>query len=223
MIHIFDVDNTIIRRTSTWYFLAEALSKGIIRFSQIKNLPFDWIRYKLGSPNMDFIEDAVKPISGIEEKTLEQIAASSFEYRMKPNIYVDAVNLISEAQKRGERVIFATSSFHTIIKPLEFFFGIEGSIASMLEFRGGKTTGKINGNSFFGLKKKTETEAWLAKNDFSPNEVCFYSDSYTDLPLLEYCNKPVAVNPDRILAKEAKKRGWEILRFTKTIGKNSLN
>jgi hypothetical protein len=69
-------------------------------------------------------------------------------------------------------------------------------------------------------KKKTAVEAWLEKNGFRPNEACFYSDSYTDLSLMEFCGKPVAVNPDRILAREAKKHGWEILRFTKTLGKH---
>jgi len=221
MVHIFDVDNTTIKKTSTWYFLREALSKGIIRFSQINNLPFEWIMYKIGHPNMDFIEDAVKTFAGIEKDILEQTAQSSFERLMKSNIYTEAAKLISAAQNRGERVIFATSSFNTIIQPLERFFGIEGSIASMLEFHDGRTTGKISGKSFFGLRKKTEVETWLGKNNISPNEVCFYSDSYTDLPLLEFCGKPVAVNPDRILAREAKNRRWEILHFKKTIGKNS--
>jgi FMN phosphatase YigB (HAD superfamily) len=55
MVHIFDIDNTTIRKTSAWYFLREALGKNIIRFSQIKQLPIDWVKYKLGSPNMAFI------------------------------------------------------------------------------------------------------------------------------------------------------------------------
>jgi len=218
VIHIFDVDNTIIKKTSTWYFLLEALSKGIIRLSQIRYLPLDWIKYKLGYLDVDFIEDAVKPFAGIKKKVLEQIAQDCFERRIKPNIYTDAAKLIREALNRQEKVIFATSSLRTIIEPLERFFGIEGSIASMLEFRDEITTGKILGVSFFGLKKKTQVEAWLDKNGLSPKELCFYSDSYTDFPLLEFSGLPIAVNPDRVLRKEAKKRGWKILWFRKTQG-----
>jgi len=221
VIHIFDVDNTIIKKTSTWYFLLEALDKKIIRLSQIRYLPLDWIKYKCGSLNVDFIEDAVKPFAGIEREVLEQIARSCFERRIKPNIYTGAAELIREAQTRGEKVIFATSSLQTIIQPLEDFFGIEGSIASMLEFRGGRTSGKIIGQSFFGLNKKTRVEAWLGDNKLNPMEVCFYSDSYSDLPLLEYSGVPVTVNPDRVLKREAKRRGWKILRFTETTGKSS--
>jgi phosphoserine phosphatase len=51
-----------------------------------------------------------------------------------------------------------------------------------------------------------------------PEDISFYSDSYTDLPLLEFSGSPVAVNPDRFLTYEAKKRGWKILRFRETLG-----
>ncbi len=44
-----------------------------------------------------------------------------------------------------------------------------------------------------------------------------YSDSATDLPMLEAVGRPVAVNPDRALAKVARERGWEMRNFTKPI------
>ena len=40
-----------------------------------------------------------------------------------------------------------------------------------------------------------------------------YSDSYTDAPMLEAVGHPVAVNPDRVLLKLAKERGWEVRNF----------
>ena len=219
MIHIFDVDHTVINKSSTRHFLREALKDGVIRFSMIRRLPVDWIRYKLGRPDMDFIEKAVENLAGIEKSDLERIAAGCFERRMKSDIYNGALELIGEALKRNERVIFATSSFDFSIRPLERFFGIEGSLASEMEFSNGRTTGRLAGSSLFGIKKKIAVEAWLKRNGLSPDEACFYSDSYTDIPLLEYCGRQKAVNPDHVLAREAKKRGWEILRFNNVIGK----
>ena len=219
MVYIFDVDDTIIKRSSAWHFLLEALNDGLIRYPQISGLPVEWLKYKLGRPDTDFIEKAVKPLEGIEKSALERVSEACFERRIKPNIYTDAVRLVREAGEKG-RLIFATSSLHVLIRPLERFFGLEGSLAGELEFRDGKTTGRLVGGSFFGLKKKTAVEKWLERNGLRPGEVCFYSDSYADIPLLEFCGRPVAVNPDRILAKEAKKRGWEIIRFSKVL-KNS--
>ena len=221
MIHIFDVDYTILKRPSAWYFLCEALNDGIISLSQVRYLPIAWIRYKIGHPNMDFIEDVVKHLAGLEKSVLEQTAEICFERRMKPNIYTGAANLIRGAIGRGEKVIFASSSLYTLIQPLEHFFGIEGSIASALEFHDGKTSGRLAEDSLFGPRKKDAVEIWCAENRVHLNDVCFYSDSYTDLPLMQFCGKPVAVNPDQTLAKAAHKYKWDILRFSQTLGERA--
>jgi len=217
-VNIFDVDYTVVRRTSTEYFTQIALKEKVFHLSQVSHLLIDWIKYKLALPDNDFIENTVKKMAGIERSALEKIADECFEKRIKQNIFTGAKTLIEEALKNGERVIFATSSFDFIIKPLEQFFGIEGSIASQLEYSNGKTTGKLVGYSSFGPKKKTAAVAWMEKNSINPANVSFYTDSYTDIPLLEYCGNPVAVNPDGILARKAKKCGWKILRFKEVLG-----
>jgi len=218
-VHIFDVDLTIVRKTTAEHFIKTALCKRAIRFSQVKRLPFDWIKYKIGSPDVDFIENTVKNFAGIKRETLEQIAGVCFEKKIKPNIYKGASDLIWEALKKGEKVIFATSSLDFIIKPVEKFFGIEGSLASGMEYVNDITTGKLTGCSFFGHKKKDVTLNWMEKNAIDPKNISFYSDSFTDIPLLEYCGNPVAVNPDRTLKEKAVKNGWKILYFKKVLGK----
>jgi len=217
-VHIFDVDHTVVRKTTAEYFVQMALKEKIIRFSQISHLIIDWIKYKLAFPNNDFIENTVKRLAGIQKDDLDRVAAECFEKRIKKNIYTGAKNIIEELIQKGEKVIFATSSFDFIIRPLEKYFGIEGSLASQLEYSHGKMTGKLVGYSFFGPKKKTAAIAWMESNGINPQNVSFYSDSYTDLPLLEHCGTPVAVNPDGILARKARKRGWKILRFTEVLG-----
>ena len=218
MLNIFDVDYTIIKKTSAWYFIREALAEKTIGISQIKKLPLEWLRYKMGILNIDFIEEAVKHLGGLDKKTVEAVAQACFVRRMKSGIYEKAAQLISQMQKRGEQVILATSSFQTIIQPLQRFLGIGESISSELEFANGKTTGRISGASVFGANKKTAVESWLSARHIQPHDACFYSDSYTDIPLMEYCGSAVAVNPDRFLEREAKKRGWQIMRFHRTLG-----
>jgi len=212
-VHIFDVDHTVVRKTSTEYFAQMALKEKVIHLSQISHLLIDWIKYKLALPDNDFIEKTAKKLAGIQKSDLDRVSAACFEKRIKPNIFLGAKNIIEDLLKKGEKVIFATSSFDFIIKPLEQYFGIEGSLACQFEYSQGKTTGNLVGYSFFGPKKKTAAQAWLEKNAIDPQNASFYSDSYTDLPLLEYCGTPVAVNPDRILKRRAKKQGWKILYF----------
>jgi len=216
--HIFDVDLTIVRKTSAGYFLTMALQEKIIRFSQVSHLIIDWVKYKLAFPDIDFIENTVKKLSGIKKSQLERISETCFEKRIKPNIYSQAAQLIRQAAEKNEKVVFATSSFDFIIKPLERFFGIDGSISCQMEYLDGVTTGRLVGYSSFGARKKSAAQIWMEKNNINPQDVSFYSDSYTDIPLLEYCGNPVAVNPDFILLRKAKKSGWKILRFNEVLG-----
>jgi HAD superfamily hydrolase (TIGR01490 family) len=218
VIHIFDIDYTLVRKSTSFYFLLEALREKKINFAQVRQLPMEWLRYKMGLPNLDFIDEAVKHLAGIDKTVLEDLAETCFTRRLKPNIFTGAAKLIAEIHNRGEQAFFATSSLHTLIKPLENYFGVSESIASVLEFSDGKTTGRLSGGSLFGKNKKTAVASWLEKRGLSPSNVYFYSDSYTDLPLLEFCGHPAAVNPDRFLGREAKKRGWEVLKFRETLG-----
>lgn len=218
MLNIFDVDRTVIKKTSAWYFIREALAEKAVSISQVRRLPLEWLRYKMGVLSNDFIEEAVKHIAGLERKTAEVLAESCFKKRMKAGIYEKAERLIRDMRQRGETVIFATSSLSIIIHPLQHFLDINETLASALEFSQGKATGRIDGFSLYGEKKKTAVQQWLAEHQINPRDARFYSDSWTDIPLMEYCGEAVAVNPDHVLEREAKKRGWKIQRFHKTLG-----
>ncbi|MCL2185061.1 MAG: HAD-IB family hydrolase [Treponema sp.] len=218
-VHIFDVDQTVIRKTSAQYFIFSAIKEKIIRLSQISRLPSDWVKYKLARPDLDFIDNTIKKLAGIKKSDLERVSEICFTKKIKQNIYTGAAQMIRSALDKGEKVIFATSSFNFIIKPLEDFFGIQGSLATKMEFKDGITTGKIDGYSFFGPKKKIAVLEWIALSGINLKDVSFYSDSYTDIPLLEVCSTPVAVNPDKILKKNAIENGWQIVKFKEVLGK----
>jgi phosphoserine phosphatase len=66
----------------------------------------------------------------------------------------------------------------------------------------------------FGAGKVVAAEAWAARHGVDLADTTFYTDSYTDLPMLERVGRPVAVNPDPRLARTARRRGWPILRWS---------
>jgi HAD superfamily hydrolase (TIGR01490 family) len=217
-VHFFDVDHTLLRGSTSRYFLAEALKGGILSFRQLRQLPLEWLRYKAGRIRGDFIETAFKRLAGIDRRALEDLARLCFERRVKARLYREGLGLIAALRRRGETVWFASSSPRTLLEPLEEFFAVEGSIASVPEFAGGKTTGRLSGRAPFGPEKLAAVKGWLEERSIDPGALHFYSDSYTDLPLLEFSGHPAAVNPDRILRREARRRGWRILRWRETLG-----
>ena len=85
-------------------------------------------------------------------------------------------------------------------------------IATEPECRDGRFTGRGRGHALLPRRQGAPLEEWLGGqgrrlNDFA--ETSFYSDSHNDLPLLERVTRPVAVDPDEALAREAARRGWE--------------
>jgi hypothetical protein len=69
----------------------------------------------------------------------------------------------------------------------------------------------------YGDSKATAMRELAARTGIDLGSSSAYSDSATDLPMLEAVGRPVAVNPDRALAKVARERGWEVRNFTKPI------
>jgi HAD superfamily hydrolase (TIGR01490 family) len=147
------------------------------------------------------------------------LADYCFDHFVKPDLYTGAVELIAGLKESGARIILATSSFRIIVQPIQDYLDAETSIASELEFIDGKTSGRLAGKSIFGSNKLEAVKVWLCEHNIDAAAVRFYSDSYTDLPLLNYCGYPIAVNPDPILRRVALKNGWKITRFKETLGK----
>ncbi|MDR0730115.1 MAG: HAD-IB family hydrolase [Treponema sp.] len=217
-IHFFDVDYTLLRSSTSWYVLLEALKRRVVKFRQLRQLPLEWLRYKTGRIHQDFIEIAVKRLAGLDRRVLEELAQVCFETRLKTNLYREGLCLIGEIRRRGEPVYLASSSIKTLLEPLERFLAVDGSLASVLEFSGGTSTGRLSGKALFGPNKLEAVRDWLEQRAVKPEDLFFYSDSYTDLPLLEFSGHPVAVNPDRFLRREARRRRWQILRWRETLG-----
>jgi HAD superfamily hydrolase (TIGR01490 family) len=132
--------------------------------------------------------------------------------RILPMVTAAARALVRSHLERGElcAIITATNSFVTA--PIAREFGVPHLIATEPECRGGHFTGRVAGTPCFREGKVRRLEEWLSGQGRRLGEFAessFYSDSHNDLPLLERVSRPVAVDPDDELAREAARRGWE--------------
>lgn len=133
--------------------------------------------------------------------------------RMLPSIEPRATRWIAEEQASNDAVLLATASNSFLTDSIGEGLGLDGVLATRLERKEGRFTGKIEGTPCFQHGKLDHLAAWLAARNtrFEDLEAtCFYSDSHNDLPLLEAVQRPVAVSPDEKLAAIAKERGWEV-------------
>jgi HAD superfamily hydrolase (TIGR01490 family) len=127
-----------------------------------------------------------------------------------------ALNKIEWHRARGHQVVINSASIEEIVKPVAEHLGLGNNyLCTRLAVQGDRYTGKLDGPLCYGPGKVYWAKQWCRENGLTfPNAVnYFYTDSSSDLPLLELADNPVAVNPSRKLTKIAKARGWPIERF----------
>ena len=119
---------------------------------------------------------------------------------------------IREHQAAGEEVWLLSAATQFVVQPVAEFLGIPCRFTE-LEIIGQRITGYIVGEACYGPGKVTWAERIARERGVALADCAFYSDSISDLPLLERVGRPVAVNPDRRLERLARARGWVVERF----------
>ncbi len=164
------------------------------------------------------LSGALGLFKGWEEKKLIKLAEECFMTRIKKRIFIEGINTIKYHQERGDVIILLSSGIKYFIDNLGNYLKVSNCIGTDVEFSEGKLTTHVSLPVCYGDGKKILAERFAMNKGFSLKECYFYSDSSSDLPLLEAVGYPVVVNPDMFLKKIARKRGWEIKYFKKVLG-----
>ena len=213
---LFDLDNTLLAGDSDYEWGQFLVDRGVLEREayEAQNRAF-YEQYKAGTLDIhEFLGFALRPLADHTPQELERWHGEFMQTRIRPMIRKPARALVRRHLDAGElcAIITATNSFVT--RPIAREFGIEHLVATEPEMRGGRYTGRVAGTPCFRDGKLVRLEEWLAglgrHLDEFAGSTC-YSDSHNDLPLLERVRRPVAVDPDERLAREAKRRGWETI------------
>jgi HAD superfamily hydrolase (TIGR01490 family) len=220
-IDFFDVDHTLTRRSTGGRYITLAMRRGVAPVRFLFLLPWYALTYRLGIFHMQEYEAGFPYLRGIRRETLERIARESFDKTLRDDLFPEVESLVRRLLAEGRRVMLATSSLDLIVAPLAEYLGVEGMLATALEFKDGACTGRLDGVPMFRGTKRERVLAYLAERGVPPAESSFYSDSIYDLPLLESIGHPVAVNPDWRLRRVARERGWPIMEVRSRPGRAS--
>ena len=154
---------------------------------------------------------ALESFRGRAESWLEESCAEWFPKYVLPELQLAGRRAVTQHREAGDFVAIVTGATRYVAEPVAAELGIEHVICSELELDvEGRFTGRIVEPLCYGLGKIERTAKLAEREGFSIEDATFYSDSITDLPLLEVVKAPVVINPDRRLRKIAKKRGWPI-------------
>ncbi|WP_027004204.1 HAD family hydrolase [Corynebacterium halotolerans] len=212
----FDLDKTIIATSSAFAFGREFMHSGLITPTEALQMSLAKATYMFAgqsSEQMDTTRDQLAAmVAGWSDEQVRQIAEETMHHVVTPAIYAEARELITFHHNAGHDVIILSASATQLVELIGAELGIDRVVATELEIRDGRFTGEL----LFYCKgdAKAEAIARLAEEHGYDLAASYaYSDSATDLPMLETVGNPVAVNPDRAMKKAALERGWEIRIF----------
>lgn len=154
---------------------------------------------------------------GWERDQVAGIVAETLEGIIDPIIYGEALELIEAHRAAGRLVLIVSASVEEIVAPLARYLGVDRAIASRASVDDdGRYTGEMAFYAYGPYKAQAMRDMARAEGiDLAASYA--YSDSYTDMPMLEAVGHPVAVNPDRVLAKLARERGWPVRNFVRPV------
>ena len=214
----FDLDKTVIAKASMVAFGRDFYREGLISRRTIASAIWGHFVYQhLGASEAkleEVREKALAMTKGWDQQRVKQIVRETLRTVVEPIIYAEAADLIAEHKAAGRVVAIVSASPEEIVAPLGEFLRVDRVLATRaLVDDEGHYTGLVD---FYcaGPYKPVAMAALAHELDIDLSASYAYSDSATDLPMMEAVGHPFAVNPDRVLARIAKERDWEVLSFS---------
>ena len=210
---IFDLDNTLIAGDSDYLWGEYLGERGAVDRRQYDRLNAGYLKqYQEGTLDInEFLRFSLKPLAESAWTNLYRWRMDFLAKKIVPILLPKAQELIEIHRRQQHQLLIITSTNRFVTEPIADRLGIPHLIATEPEFLNGQYTGRVVGTPSFAAGKVTRLFAWLSDRKLEPEEIWCYSDSHNDVALLESATRPVAVDPDPVLQREALTRGWPIL------------
>ncbi len=217
----FDLDKTIIAKSSTLAFTRPLYRAGYLKGATMAKAGLAQAYYQAFGADHDQLErirDELAALTkGWHREEVQALIEDSADDVLSPLAYAEALAIIAEHRGAGRRVVVISSSPEEIVRPICAHLSINEVIATRAEVdEEGRYTGEIELFAYGPAKAQAMIEMAQA-NNLDLDESYAYSDSMTDLPMLEAVGHPVAVNPDKDLLAVATERDWEIRWFESAV------
>jgi HAD superfamily hydrolase (TIGR01490 family) len=209
---LFDLDRTLLRVDSARLYTRFRRDRGEASLLDALRVAVWATQYTLGVIDAPKVaRKALEGFRGRAESWLEESCAEWFPRYVLPEVQQAGRHAVKKHREAGDFVAIVTGATRYVAEPVAAELGIDHVICSELELDDeGCFTGRIIEPLCYGMGKIERTARIAEQEGFLLEEASFYSDSITDLPLLEFVKAPIVINPDRRLRRVAQQRGWPI-------------
>jgi HAD superfamily hydrolase (TIGR01490 family) len=216
----FDLDKTIIAKSSVLAFGRPFYQNGLLNRRAVLRSAYAQFVFALSGADHDQIERMraylTAMCTGWDVSQVREIVSETLHDIIDPIVYDEAVELISEHKAAGRDVVIVSSSGEEVVGPIGAMLGADHVVATQMHVADGKYTGEI-GRYAYGPEKAVAILALAEERGYDLPGSYAYSDSVTDVPMLEAVGHPYVVNADRALRRVAVERGWPALVFSNAV------
>lgn len=215
----FDLDRTLISGASAFPFAVEAWRQGMATGADITRWTSEALAFLLAGDKgdgatMDVRSEFLKRIEGTPVADLDLIGQAVLP-KLVSRVRPESRKLIQMHHEADRDTWIVSASPQGIVEPLAVSLGMTGAIGTRGEVIDGYYTGQLDGPFIYGPGKAQAIEKLASDRGYDLKLSYAYSDSVSDLPMMELVGHPVAVNPDSELGTIAHDRGWPVVIFAR--------
>lgn len=214
----FDLDRTLISGASIYPFAIEAWRAGLVKNADIGRFTAGALTFLVFGDKGDKSEETraaiLGHVQGVSVDVVGEVAARVLP-RLSDRVRPESRRLVKMHDEAGRETWIVSASPYSIVAPLASTLGMTGAIATKGKVIAGYYTAELDGPFVYGQGKVEAIMELSAERDYDLAASYAYSDSISDLPMLEAVGHPVAVNPDSQLENVAHDRGWPVVIFAR--------
>lgn len=212
---LFDLDRTLVRQDTASLYVRYQRQIGEATLRDLLKTLYWLGQYTLGVLDITrVVEQALLAMEGVPETVLAARCDDWFRIYVEPHITDGGRDAVRRHRAAGDFCAIVTGTSAYASRPLARRLGIEHVVSTVLEIdERGRFTGRAVRPLCIGEGKVARARALSEAHGFRLEDATFYTDSISDLPLLERVGEPVAVNPDPRLRRIAERRGYRIERW----------
>jgi HAD superfamily hydrolase (TIGR01490 family) len=214
----FDVDRTIVSCNTGRLFLKDLRQRGEISFFRALRALFWMAKYHLSLIDLQHVAASLAAqMEGWVEREFEDRCRVWVEREVFPLVVPGARAQVEHHRAEGHVLAILSTSPTYVTRPIAQMLGIDEVISTQFEVREGCFTGRLMGPACVGKGKVHWAEDLGTRLGVDLGQSWFYTDSYTDMPMLERVGNRVIVNPDPRLRRVAKRRGWPVQDWSRAL------
>ena len=209
----FDVDGTLLACNSAPLYMRHLRRTGQARRRDVAWTLYYLLRYKFGMLDLEgTVGESMRFVRGKTERAVRDDAATWYHRDVRRHLQPQMRALVAAHRALGHVPVIATSATRYLAEPLAAELRIDHFLVTQLTVREGVFTGEAIRPVCYGAGKLHWARLLAEREGFVLAESFFYTDSITDLPLLDAVGHPRIVNPDPPLRRLAQRRQWPVLR-----------